>query len=703
MRMHISFSHPRQKKSIFGFPRSAPQRNCIASRRAWAALWSLAIVGLSSWGTPIGAAEAIGVGSLLKEMADFENLAERPEPFFVEATASSYDRASHRGGEAWFANGDAGQYVRTETNDGRKEHVLADLKGPGTIARIWSANPRDRATVRFYFDGEARPRFEVPLARLFGGRLPEFSPVFSYISATGGNLYFPIPYAKSLKITVEEKGRPVWLYYEIGYRTYPAGTVVETFDPDRAESWAGAKEEIGRALTSPKATPAPGGSKWITQRLTVQPGETQNLPEVLGEKAVYEWSAQVVERGENRDSNDPQRAENAYRFLLLDIDFDGENSIRTPLGDFFGSGPGVNPYENLFFTVEKSGKMTSRLLMPFKNLMKLRLTNAGKTPYTVELKLLAGEHRFTDRGYHLRSQWGSLTRDSWPFFDVNFLKAKGEGKVIGTVYQIANPVLIWWGEGDQKIFIDGEAFPSTFGTGTEDDYGYAYGSGELFARPFHAQTRADGPGCGGHVSLNRWYVLDALPYRTSIQFDQEMWHWMPCKPTWSHVIYWYAKPGTAGPSEIDRAGLAPRDLGIRSNMLDPLEGENLRHEATGGTVENQRLANCSRAEHLLWRGAKPGEKLTLHFAAPKAGRYAVELNLCMAPDYGRQKISVNGHPAEQVLDCYAPKLYWQHPKLGVFDLREGDNTLTVENLAPNSQAKPGNLFGLDYLFLIESR
>ena len=119
--------------------------------------------------------------------------------------------------------------------------------------------------------------------------------------------------------------------------------------------------------------------------------------------------------------------------------------------------------------------------------------------------------------------------------------------MIGTVYQIANPVLIWWGEGDQKIFVDGESFPSTFGTGTEDDYGYAYGNNQPFTRPYHAQTRVDGPASGGHVSLNRWYVLDALPYRTGIQFDQEMWHWMPCKPTWAHVIYWYAKPGTPGP------------------------------------------------------------------------------------------------------------------------------------------------------------
>ncbi len=533
-------------------------------------LIGIVLLGFSCIGAEwVAAAEAIDVKSLLKEMADFENLAERPEPLFTEATASSYSRESRKGGEAWFDNNDVGQYVRTETNDGRKEHVLADLKGPGAVTRFWSANPHLRNVVRFYFDGEVQPRFEVPLAELFQGKTPPLSPVFSYISGSGGNLYFPFPYAGSLKITIEERGRPVGLYYEIGYRSYPAGTVVETFAPKQAGTWAEVQTRIGEALSNPKPAPAPDDAQWLAHRLTIQPGKTRSVTELLGEKAVYQWSAQVLDTRESEQWDDPLRAHNAYRFLILGIDFDGERSVLTPLGDFFGSGPGVNPYKNLFFTVEGNGKMTGRLLMPFKKSMRMSLTNAGKVPYTIEMKLLAGSHQFTDRSYHLRAQWGSLTRETWPFFDTNFLKTSGEGKVVGTVYEIANPVLIWWGEGDQKIFIDGESFPSTFGTGTEDDYGYAYGNNRPFTRPYHAQTRVDGPASGGHISLNRWYVLDALPYRTGIRFDEEIWHWMPCKPTWSHVIYWYAKPGTPGPLDIDRSALAARTWGFERTCSIP--------------------------------------------------------------------------------------------------------------------------------------
>jgi hypothetical protein len=131
-------------------PRVRGVRCRVRSKLIGAIIFGLSFLGMLQF---LAAAEAIDVKSLLKEMVDLENLAERPQPFFIEATASSYSRDSHKGGEAWFANGDVGQYVRTETNDGRKEHVLADLKGPGAIARIWSANPRDRAIARFYFDG----------------------------------------------------------------------------------------------------------------------------------------------------------------------------------------------------------------------------------------------------------------------------------------------------------------------------------------------------------------------------------------------------------------------------------------------------------------------------------------------------------------------------------------------------------------------
>lgn len=648
---------------------------------------------------PSPAAGTIGVPALLGEMVDLETLARDPWPPFKSASASSYSRASGAGGDAWFDNMDVGQFVRVEKNDGRTEHVLADLLGPGTVTRFWSANPDWSNIIRFYFDGETRPRLAVPLKELFSGRTPPFGPPFSYVSGTGGNLYYPIPYARSLRITVEEAEKFPHLYYEIGYRSYQAGTRVETFDPARAGEWVERQAQTAALLLAPSPAPSPAAAGWQMQRLIVQPGARADLPRMTGPMAVYEWSARVLGTNEGGAFTDPLRAHNALRSLLLEIDFDGRPAVRTPLGDFFGSGPGLNPYTNLFFTVAADGTMTSRLLMPFKRSMRLGLVNAGRVAYEVELRLSAGKRAFDDRDLHLRAQWGSLTRDSWPPFDWNVLSTSGRGKVVGTVYQVANDTLIWWGEGDQKIFVDGERFPSTFGTGTEDDYGFAYGYNGPFTEPYHAQTRVDGPGSGGHISLNRWYVLDALPYRTRIRFDQEIWTWMPSRPTWSHVVYWYAEPGAPGPRDVDRGDLAPVDLGIRANQLDPIEGESLSAEATGGKAAKERLANCSEAEHLVWRDGKPGDRMTVTFRVPEDARYSVELNLAMSPDYGRYRFLVNGEVVRGAIDAYSARLFWLHPKLGVFALKKGDNTLTAELLSPNPRANPGNVLGLDYLFL----
>ena len=585
--------------------------------------------------------------------------------------------------------------------DGRTEHVLADLTGPGTITRFWTANPSSTNIIRFYFNGEDNARISIPFKNLFNGETTPFDSVFSYISGTGGNLYYPIPYSESLKITIEEKEKPIRLYYEIGYRTYPVKTNIETFNPKKTETWADTQIKVIQLLSHPEEVKTQTDSELITKSLTIASGESLSLPEIRGEKAIYSLSARIVNTQESSDWDEPYNPHNAYRNIILSINFDGEKSIYTPLGDFFGSAPGVNPYENLFFTVNQNGWMTSRLIMPFKESGILTLTNAGSNPLIVELKLRVGTYNFTDRSYHLRAQWGTVTRDSWPPFDINFLNIKGEGKVIGTVYQIANPSHIWWGEGDQKIFIDQEAFPSSFGTGTEDDYGYAYGNNRTFIRPYHAQTRVDGPASGGHISLNRWYVLDAIPYQKAIRFVQEMWHWMPCKPTWNYVVYWYAEPGTQGPSEIDLDSLNPRDLGNRENMLDLIEGENLVFSMKSGSVQKERLANCSGASHLVWRNGNPGDHLNVSFEVPEAGLYSVTLNLCMSPEYGNYKFKINDIEVEKTFNAYSPELYWMQSLLGLFELKQGKNYLEVELLNPNPLAKAGNLFGLDYIFLVK--
>ena len=79
-----------------------------------------------------------------------------------------------------------------------------------------------------------------------------------------------------------------------------------------------------------------------------------------------------------------------------------------------------------------------------------------------------------------------------------------------------NPRGGWWGEGDEKFFVDGEKFPSTIGTGSEDYFGYAWCCPQLFQNAYHNQTHNDGNN-SGHVSVNRWHIADNMPFQKSFE------------------------------------------------------------------------------------------------------------------------------------------------------------------------------------------
>lgn len=100
-----------------------------------------------------------------------------------------------------------------------------------------------------------------------------------------------------------------------------------------------------------------------------------------------------------------------------------------------------------------------------------------------------------------------------------------------------NPLPNWWGEGDEKIFVDGEKFPSHFGTGSEDYYGYAWGNTDVFNSPFHSQPRA-GAKNQGYTTNSRVRMLDRIPFSKSLQMDMEVWHSRPTKVDYSVATFW---------------------------------------------------------------------------------------------------------------------------------------------------------------------
>jgi hypothetical protein len=293
-------------------------------------------------------------------------------------------------------------------------------------------------------------------------------------------------------------------------------------------------------------------------------------------------------------------------------------------------------------------------------------------------------------------------------FDVNYVDVGGKGRYVGDALAIFNGTDAWWGEGDEKIFVDGEEFPSHIGTGSEDYYGYAWCMPAYFCMPFHAQPDGSGNLAVGFSSNCRFRSLDSIPFERGIRFDMELWHWRGTRVNYAPSAFWYARPGATSNVDPDPKAAAEKVARSQEDVIEvvrvpgAIEGETLRvAEITGGKTEAQSGASYgwSGNRQLWWQEGKVGDRLVVEFPAAKAGRQRVKANVTKAVDYGTVTIAINGKEVAGPIDRYHDAVRSDVIDLGVFDLKEGTNRLEVKIAGANAKAVKKYMFGLDYLLL----
>lgn len=601
---------------------------------------------------------------------------------------SSHDRASDAGpadAVRWYANDDRGHYLRTVVRDGAAEFVLAEVDGPGCIARLWSANPS--GTLHFDLDGERV--WSVDFAALCSGALAGVPAPIAGVRARGATCYLPIPFAGHVVVSASAGD----LYYAVDVVRWPAATAVATFHPDWLTTHAAAVAACAQRLAV--AGSAPGeGDRAPALPATVPAGQIVDRLEVA-----------VIGTTDVAARNDVVR-----RTRLL-VTCGDERLVDVPLGDFFAGGNDWRPWQSLCLGIRADGSAYCRWPMPFPRAGRIELVTEGeRAPAAFALRLatrpLPDPSPWLFRAnYHL-----ARATPSRPFSDHLVLAATGAGRFVGCSLLVRNPSRIWWGEGDEKFTVDGEASPSFFGTGTEDYFGYAWCEPTLFSAPFHAQIRCDGPMTFGLTQLHRTHLLDSVPFTRSFRGELERWHWVEgIRIDYATVAYWYGAPGaTAGLPEVPDA--AARDLPplAAPTMFvapDALEGELLRVVAcSGGEQSVQDLgvfdSTFSRDAHRWWRGGAIGDALTLAVPVAIAGRYRVVAALVQAEDFGIVQVSLAGQPVGAPFDGYSRQIRSSGPReFGVISLPAGEVELRLELLGKNPDAKPGHMVGLDYLRL----
>jgi len=128
------------------------------------------------------------------------------------------------------------------------------------------------------------------------------------------------------------------------------------------------------------------------------------------------------------------------------------------------------------------------------------------------------------------------------------LDVAGEGQYVGCVLNIDvfdRQVNDWYGEGDDMIFIDGEAWPPRLhGTGTEDYFNTAFCPTQEYSAPYHGITVYSGSDdwpWGGKNSMYRFHVEDPIRFRESIRVTIETGHDNALANDYSSTAYWYQR------------------------------------------------------------------------------------------------------------------------------------------------------------------
>ena len=234
-----------------------------------------------------------------------------------------------------------------------------------------------------------------------------------------------------------------------------------------AENPYGEKGKGGMAASD--LGPSRKGSPCLRE---LEPGSVTTLGEITGPGEIKHIWITVTDRTEQDYY--------VLRDLILRIYWDDEESpsVETPLGDFFCCGFGRGCIVNSMpIAVNPARGMNCYFPMPFNKKARITIENQHVCAipaffYQIDY-LLLDEAQENVAYFHAKWNREKLTEKQK---DYTILEGvKGKGHYVGTYLALTTLERYWWGEGELKIYLDGDdEYPTICGTGTEDYFGGAW-------------------------------------------------------------------------------------------------------------------------------------------------------------------------------------------------------------------------------------
>ena len=663
--------------------------------------------------------EVISTGTLLYEMIDLGRLTYLPEAGYKTIQLSSFDRRSTIPGKpGWFQNSDGfgreplpgfEETLSEPDSSGTGRYLICDIDKPGVMVRTWTAMINGTLTVWLdnldepVYEGAAEDFLWNTAAALAGGERPEY---YETIFRQNDACYFPVAFRKRLRI--EWVGDIDKLhFYQIQVRLYTPGTNISSFSSEEFHTCSDLIDSVAGIFGDPQANyPLTSGNR-MSEIAAIGPDSSQEIIKITGQGQIESFFVRV-------EAADMTKA---LRQTLLNISFDGASvpQVHSPLGDFFGAAPGINPYQSLPFTVMADGLMSCRFPMPFRDSVSVVLDNRSGMELKIEYGYTTTDYEWVDNSsLHFHAKWRidhDLNASNTAVQDIPYLVAMGRGRFAGVSAYILNPSEVpsswgnWWGEGDEKIFVDDDIIPSVFGTGSEDYFNYSWSSGELFDHLYCGQPRNDGPANRGFVTNYRFQILDDIPFYQRIAFFMELYHHGRVDGfAYGRIAYYYATPET-----------------IDDNMMisdDDLREQKLPHwdspvgylgSANSEFFEAEDVITVYPADRLfpgeLWTGgqiiyyefSRKGETLPIRVPVTNEANIRVHLTMAHTCESGKVKLFLENHLEETqiITDLHSDHaILSRNHSLNRIHLSPGTERVLIENMEDGP-----NRVGIDFIWV----
>ena len=273
--------------------------------------------------------------------------------------------------------------------------------------------------------------------------------------------------------------------------------------------------------------------------------------------------------------------------IILRIYWDGNDypSVESPIGPFFGQGWNESylfTSAPLLATPMNGLGLVSYFAMPFAKGARIEIENQARSDIRsfyyyidyVEMKKLPENTGRFHAWYNkqLTTTQDSVESEHWMFggnrpnkdAKNNYVIAdiKGKGHFVGVNYYMHSPTPMWYGEGDDMIFIDNDTLPTLYGTGTEDYFNTSWGAPKTpYSTPYFGYAKVnDEMGFLGKTHIYRFNIADPIYFDQSMKFTIEHGSNNVLTLDLASVAYWYQDKASRIPSIPNAASREPKRM-----------------------------------------------------------------------------------------------------------------------------------------------